>query len=126
MAKPFKDMDVFYKPPARPEPINLVLRHVIDWRVFEMWRRQDLEGITREVQNYMVSKLTAALMERLQPFIVESASSEGMCYQMEVMLSDRGTYERWLPVENEAGRREGYKQAVEALPYGMDPNEKWD
>jgi hypothetical protein len=125
MPRLLKDMDLFRTNPTRPEPINLAIRHVINWREFE-FRKHDPEDIARTVKHYMVSKLSAALMERLQPFIVESMTGDGMVYQMEVMLSDRGTYERWLPVENEAGRRQGKKEVLDALPYGMNPNERWE
>lgn len=122
-----KSRNVFVPAPSRPEPIEFAVQEVIDWDdlgVRGKWGVLGDKEKLKYIRSRMVHELSAALLDRLEPFIVQHMSAEGEVYRIQVTLSDRGAYENWLPAERKEGQREGFKSGEQAtrarLPHGIN------
>ena len=119
--------NLFVVTPKRPDPIEYAAEEIIPWHELGRHRKWGVLGNEHKleyIKRCMVHKIAEALVEKLEPFIVQRDCEEGEAYRVQVTLSDRGAYENWLPMERKAGRREGFMQGEKAikarLPHGID------
>jgi hypothetical protein len=118
---------MFITEPKRPEPVTLVAEINVDEeliRLIQSDRTYAVNFIKRMLAQRLLDQITA----RCLPFDVEAGLDDFLYrrkpLRMEVTLADRGKYEHWLPIEREAGQREGFIDGEKAvrrrLPHGID------
>lgn len=119
-----------YEVPKRPEPVRVVVEEAIDpFTLRQLWNRPgEAEMLAKHVKRSMTNKLARYLMDECQVFEMPDLSRirGDTVVRMEFTLHDAGAYQNWLPNERSAGRSEGRKQAVEAMPYGFEPEQYYE
>lgn len=114
-----------YEVARPPAPVTMAKAFQIDRDELAFHRRSGtLDGYVKRVKHLIAMKLAEEIVKNTQILSDEDILSGNETVMVEVTFNDRGTYENWLPCERRAGRREGFKQATEALPYGMAPHEQ--
>lgn len=121
------DKPVEIRRPARPEPTLFAFDEGVDQHELAIARRHEgQEGVDRlfeRLKRKAAQRFAEHIANHCQWFEVKDAMSRELRLRLEVTLSDRGSYENWLPVAEHRGRHLGWKQAMQActesLPYGM-------
>lgn len=107
--------------PARPATINIVAIEDFGRDEWEyLWRRVPRGELAQEVRRRLARRVADLLMEKCEPFIQNNLANGVPQFRLEVVLSDRGAYEHWLPQERKQGRNEGIEATKKRLPHGID------
>lgn len=110
--------------PDRPQPMNFAFRETVDHRQLSFCRdMDDRRRLFDDLKRRAAHALAQHIAKHCKWFDASPPTYGELAIQLELTISDRGSYENWLPVERQAGRREGREQALkqcaESLPYGL-------
>jgi hypothetical protein len=114
--------------PERPEPVTLMAQVNVTDDLCRMVATSDRDYAVTLIKRELSRQLRDEIMKKCMPFDVEAGLDDFLYrrkpLRMEVTLADRGKYERWLPIEREAGQREGFIDGEKAvrrrLPHGIN------
>ena len=117
---------ICYEVPKPKISETFVYQHVLDPYELELLRRDP--SFAEVLKRNMARALAEHIFKQCQVFEVPSHGDlmRGRPLRMEMTINDRGTYERWMPIERDQARREERKRVMDSLPYGMNPTEFWE
>lgn len=119
MAIPY-DKLVFERP-QRPAPIPIEVERPLD-RFEVMIGREHPQLLQQRLKADMAREVARHIIDHCQVFQMPDLMAKDPVIRMSFVLHDEGGLRNWLPRERGEGRVEGRKQAIEALPYGLDPD----
>lgn len=107
----------------RPEPQTFLIEEPIDpsewrWAIRNGATEQEL---LRRLHRHMTLKLADHLAEKCKAFEFDfNRLMRERIVSIEITIDDRGTYEGLVDSAERAGRRQGIKEATDAMPYGLN------
>lgn len=117
------DRALVHKLVPRPKPQTFCLNHPIDAAELRMRMRlgEPRERVILSLRRFMVQRLAEHLEANCKTFQFDfDRLMRDEVLRMEVTIDDRGTYEGMVDGAERAGHRAGIKDAIEAMPYGLN------
>ena len=107
------------KPTFLPKPMTLCVERVISkWDILAF--EGNLHILRERIKSDLSHDLANNIIDKCQLIEFPEVFKEGAVVRLELSINDRGRYENWLPIARDEGKKEGIKQAIENLPYGLE------
>lgn len=79
------------------------------------------EQIVARIKRWLVGELAEHLADKCKVFEFDyNRLMRDPVVHIEITIDDRGTYEGMVDGAERAGRRQGIKEAIDAMPYGLN------